>query len=145
MEPAGQLSTQQRTPAFWGPRPRPKAATIRGTTEEECRATAGLAQDSLPSWGASQGFADTVFCGTPACFCFTVIKEHLLLSDGLPLHPAAGTALGLPWGLHHGLRTAGLLGRKLLDGLTLGGPGCLAFPTTSCSSFCGTPGLELAF
>lgn len=45
VEPARQLSILQRTPAFWGPRPGPKAVTVPGATEERCHVTARLAQD----------------------------------------------------------------------------------------------------
>lgn len=83
MEPAEQLSTQQRILAFWGPRPRPKAVTVPGATEERCHILARLAQDLPQSpWGSFQGLAGTFFYGSPAHFYLTGIKEHVAQSAG---------------------------------------------------------------
>ncbi|XP_011948825.1 PREDICTED: protein DGCR14 isoform X2 [Cercocebus atys] len=56
MEPAGQLYTQQRTPAFSGPRPGPKLLTTPGATGERGCAGARLAQDAQ-AHATSQGLA----------------------------------------------------------------------------------------
>ena len=141
MEPAGQLPTQQRTPAFWGPRPGPEMVTVPGATEEmPCLSQTGTKLGPHSPWGASHGLVRTLFYQPAVCFYLAVIKEHLAPSGRLLcVSGLLCTALRRPSCLQHGLRTAGLPGRKLLGEVTLGRPGCLAFLATTYISFCGTP------
>ncbi|XP_026905454.1 splicing factor ESS-2 homolog isoform X1 [Acinonyx jubatus] len=97
VEPAGQLPTQQRTPAFWGPRPGPEMVTVPGATEEmPCLSQTGTKLGPHSLWGASHGLVRTLFYQPPVCFYLAVIKEHLAPSGRLLCPACSARPLGGP-------------------------------------------------